>query len=116
MDLKVVDHTHIHSFNTHPCHIIYHLYINSTTLPFFFPSHPPFSPPIINNTPPIILSYNINTGEVKHKYDDTVMNLFTEVFNWLPVAAVISNKPADAGVAWSEMPLKSIFVVHGGLR
>ena len=55
-------------------------------------------------------------GEVKHKYDDTVMNLFTEVFNWLPIATTISNKPSDAGVAWSDLPLKSIFVVHGGLR
>ncbi|DBA02948.1 TPA: hypothetical protein N0F65_005975 [Lagenidium giganteum] len=39
-------------------------------------------------------------GEVKHKYDDTVMQLFTEVFNWLPLAAVIENK---------------VVVVHGGL-
>lgn len=54
-------------------------------------------------------------GEVKHKYDDTVMALFTDVFNWLPIAAVISNKPADAGVAWADVSLKSVFVVHGGL-
>jgi serine/threonine-protein phosphatase 5 len=54
-------------------------------------------------------------GEVKHKYDDAVMSLFTDVFNWLPVAAVISSKPADAGAAWSSVPLKSVFVVHGGL-
>lgn len=39
-------------------------------------------------------------GEVKFKYDDTVMGLFTAVFNWLPLSAVIENK---------------IFVVHGGL-
>ncbi|KAF1795261.1 Metallo-dependent phosphatase-like [Phytophthora cactorum] len=39
-------------------------------------------------------------GEVKHKYDETVMQLFTEVFNWLPLAAVIENK---------------VLVVHGGL-
>lgn len=39
-------------------------------------------------------------GEVKHKYDDTVMQLFTEVFNWLPLSAVIENK---------------VIVVHGGL-
>lgn len=39
-------------------------------------------------------------GEVKHKYDETVMQLFTEVFNWLPLAAVIENK---------------VIVVHGGL-
>jgi serine/threonine-protein phosphatase 5 len=39
-------------------------------------------------------------GEVKHKYDETVMQLFTEVFNWLPLAAVIENK---------------VMVVHGGL-
>ena len=37
-------------------------------------------------------------GEIKHKYDDTVMNLFTEVFNWLPIASVISNKASDAGM------------------
>jgi serine/threonine-protein phosphatase 5 len=54
-------------------------------------------------------------GEVKHKYDDTVMALFTEVFNWLPIAAVISSKPVDAGAAWADVPLKSVFVVHGGL-
>jgi serine/threonine-protein phosphatase 5 len=39
-------------------------------------------------------------GEIKHKYDDTVMNLFTKVFNWLPLAACIHKK---------------VFVVHGGL-
>ncbi|KAG7383825.1 Serine/threonine-protein phosphatase 5 [Phytophthora boehmeriae] len=39
-------------------------------------------------------------GEVKHKYDETVMQLFTEVFNWLPLAAVIENR---------------VLVVHGGL-
>lgn len=39
-------------------------------------------------------------GEVKHKYDDTVMQLFTEVFNWLPLAAVIEDR---------------VLVVHGGL-
>ncbi len=39
-------------------------------------------------------------GEVKHKYDQTVMNLFTAVFNELPLAAVIQD---------------SVFVVHGGL-
>ena len=39
-------------------------------------------------------------GEVLHKYDKTVMNLFSEVFDWLPLAAVIQNE---------------IFVVHGGL-
>lgn len=39
-------------------------------------------------------------GEVRHKYDDAVMRLFTEVFNWLPVAAVLQD---------------SVFVVHGGL-
>ncbi|TDH65242.1 uncharacterized protein CCR75_006060 [Bremia lactucae] len=39
-------------------------------------------------------------GEVKHKYDETVMQLFTEVFNWLPLAAVIEHK---------------VIVVHGGL-
>lgn len=39
-------------------------------------------------------------GEVKHKYDETVMQLFTEVFNWLPLAAVIHDK---------------VLVLHGGL-
>lgn len=39
-------------------------------------------------------------GEVKHKYDDMVMKMFTEVFNWLPLAAVIHD---------------SVFVTHGGL-
>ncbi|ETV99300.1 hypothetical protein H310_08032 [Aphanomyces invadans] len=39
-------------------------------------------------------------GEVKHKYDEVVMNLFSEVFNWLPLAACIESK---------------ILVVHGGL-
>ena len=40
------------------------------------------------------------TGEIKHKYDETVMRLFAEIFNWLPLAAVIENQ---------------VFVVHGGL-
>jgi serine/threonine-protein phosphatase 5 len=39
-------------------------------------------------------------GEIKHKYDDTIMNLFTDVFNNLPLAAVIQD---------------TVFVVHGGL-
>lgn len=39
-------------------------------------------------------------GEVLHKYDVSVYNLFAEVFSWLPLAAVIEN---------------SVFVVHGGL-
>jgi serine/threonine-protein phosphatase 5 len=39
-------------------------------------------------------------GEVLHKYDQTVMKLFNQVFNWLPLAAVIQDK---------------IFVVHGGI-
>ena len=39
-------------------------------------------------------------GEVKHKYDDRVMNLFNDVFQWLPLAGVIE---------------KAVFVVHGGL-
>ncbi|CCI42081.1 unnamed protein product [Albugo candida] len=39
-------------------------------------------------------------GEIKHKYDETVMLLFTEVFNWLPLAAVLDNR---------------VLVVHGGL-
>jgi serine/threonine-protein phosphatase 5 len=39
-------------------------------------------------------------GEIKHKYDDVVMGLFTKVFNWLPLACVLHKK---------------VFVVHGGL-
>ena len=39
-------------------------------------------------------------GEILHKYDETVMKLFTEVFNNLPLAAVVQD---------------SVFVVHGGL-
>ena len=39
-------------------------------------------------------------GEVKYKYDETVMTLFTEVFNWIPLCAVIEEK---------------VMVVHGGL-
>tara|TARA_B100000780_G_C21096135_1_gene442072 strand:+ start:96 stop:1799 length:1704 start_codon:yes stop_codon:yes gene_type:complete len=39
-------------------------------------------------------------GEVKHKYDQTVMTFFSEVFNWLPLYHTINSK---------------IFVVHGGL-
>ncbi|CBJ28105.1 conserved unknown protein [Ectocarpus siliculosus] len=39
-------------------------------------------------------------GEVKHKFDQTVMTLFAEVFCWLPLAATL-----DGGV----------FVTHGGL-
>lgn len=39
-------------------------------------------------------------GEVKHKYDDNVMKLFTKLFQCLPLAAVLENK---------------VFVVHGGL-
>lgn len=39
-------------------------------------------------------------GEVKHKYDDQVMKLFTKLFQSLPLAAVLESK---------------VFVVHGGL-
>lgn len=39
-------------------------------------------------------------GEVKFKYDDKAMELFSEVFNVLPLSAVIGDK---------------VFVVHGGL-
>lgn len=39
-------------------------------------------------------------GEVKFKYDDKTMELFAEVFNVLPLCAVISEK---------------VFVVHGGI-
>lgn len=39
-------------------------------------------------------------GEVKAKYDDKIFQLFLELFEWLPLAAVIGKK---------------IFVTHGGL-
>jgi len=39
-------------------------------------------------------------GEVKAKYDDKIMGLFTEVFQWLPLCATINNK---------------VVVMHGGL-
>jgi serine/threonine-protein phosphatase 5 len=39
-------------------------------------------------------------GEVKAKYDDKIFQLFLEVFEWLPLAAVIGQK---------------LFVTHGGL-
>lgn len=39
-------------------------------------------------------------GEVRAKFDEQVMALFTAVFNWLPLAAVIQD---------------AVFVVHGGL-
>ena len=31
-------------------------------------------------------------GEVKHKYDVNIFNLFLEVFSWLPLCATINNK------------------------
>lgn len=39
-------------------------------------------------------------GEIKYKYDEKTMELFSEVFNVLPLCAVIADK---------------VFVVHGGL-
>lgn len=39
-------------------------------------------------------------GEVKAKYDESIFRLFLEVFEWLPLSAVIANK---------------VFVTHGGL-
>ena len=39
-------------------------------------------------------------GEVIHKYDVVVMELFTDLFNWLPLGGVIGEK---------------VLVVHGGL-
>lgn len=39
-------------------------------------------------------------SQVKHKYDQTVMSLFAEVFNWLPLAATLNG---------------GVFVTHGGL-
>lgn len=39
-------------------------------------------------------------GEVNHKLDKTVMEVFTEVFNVLPLCAVVNNK---------------VFIAHGGI-
>ena len=39
-------------------------------------------------------------GEVKSKYNDTMLRLFTEVFCLLPLCAVLGQK---------------VFIVHGGL-
>jgi len=39
-------------------------------------------------------------GECKAKFDDQIMELFLEVFSWLPLAAVINDK---------------VFVTHGGI-
>ena len=39
-------------------------------------------------------------GEVKAKYTAQMADLFTEVYNWLPLAQVINNK---------------VLVMHGGL-
>jgi len=39
-------------------------------------------------------------GEVVHKYDQKVMDLFTEAFNWLPLCSCVANK---------------VFAVHGGI-
>eukprot|EP00904_Undaria_pinnatifida_P008607 jgi/Undpi1/4877/HiC_scaffold_19.g08230.m1 len=39
-------------------------------------------------------------GEVRHKYDQTVMTLFAEVFCWLPLAATLGG---------------GVFITHGGL-
>ena len=39
-------------------------------------------------------------GEVKAKYDDKIFQLFLEVFEWLPLAAVLGGK---------------VFVTHGGI-
>jgi serine/threonine-protein phosphatase 5 len=39
-------------------------------------------------------------GEIKHKYDDQVMKLFTKFFQTLPLASVLESK---------------VFVAHGGL-
>jgi serine/threonine-protein phosphatase 5 len=40
------------------------------------------------------------SGEIRHKYDEQVLNFFTKLFQCLPLAAVIQDK---------------VFVVHGGL-
>jgi len=47
----------------------------------------------------VVVRYGFE-GEVLAKYDRSVMNLFTEVFNQLPLAACID---------------KTVIVVHGGL-
>jgi len=39
-------------------------------------------------------------GEVKAKYDETIFELFLEVFSYLPLASVVGGK---------------VFVTHGGL-
>ena len=31
-------------------------------------------------------------GEVKHKFDEKIMSLFAEAFQWLPLCAVIEKK------------------------
>lgn len=49
-------------------------------------------------------------GEVNYKYDINVMNLFSAVFNWLPLAATISNISTP-----NPSECLSAFVVHGGL-
>jgi serine/threonine-protein phosphatase 5 len=57
-------------------------------------------------------------GEIKYKYDEIVLSLFTEVFNWLPIAAVISNYDESCSqfiVDGNNVPRRSVFVVHGGL-
>ena len=46
-------------------------------------------------------------GEVKAKYSDTIFNLFTEVFQSLPLAYILDGSKEPDG--------KRAFIVHGGL-
>ena len=49
----------------------------------------------LTHTPhPIPPSHHLSTkqGEVKHKYDDTMMGLFAEVFCAMPLCATIDEK------------------------
>jgi serine/threonine-protein phosphatase 5 len=54
-------------------------------------------------SPLLYLSFDTSygfEGEVKAKYDDKIFQLFLEVFEWLPLAAVVGG---------------SVFVTHGGI-
>ena len=49
---------------------------------------------------PLVTSCEVPILQVKHKYNGTVMDIFRELFCWLPLAHVIN---------------KRVIVVHGGL-
>jgi hypothetical protein len=49
-------------------------------------------------------------GEVKHKYDDTIMTLFSEVFSWLPLAAVIKDTVNRSSIPWYRLCLIRFYV------